>query len=190
MVETPLSGRRVDGLVALREGDPRGMVALKGDLSASALSEVAAELAGVAFPGPGEANVSGASGLLWMAPDEVLLTLPPERTGAALARIGQALDGVHHLAAEVSDMRAVLRLDGPEFRDVLGKLTPADLSPAGLPPGRIRRTRLGQVAAAIWCLGDNAAELLCFRSVAQYVFELVANAAQPDSAVRHHERFA
>ena len=52
-----------------------------------------------------------------------------------------------------------------------------DLSPAGFGPGEIRRTRLGQVAAAFWLTGEDAFELVCFRSVGGFVHDWLNTAA-------------
>ncbi len=54
----------------------------------------------------------------------------------------------HHLAADVSDARAVFRIEGAKADQVLAKLCPVDL--ATLEPGELRRTRAAQVAAAFW----------------------------------------
>ena len=177
MPEPPLDGRRQDGAVTVREAEPRGMIAVKGEFGAAPLRDLLAELTGAAFPETGAANCAGDRGLLWMAPDEILMLVPPGEVAQALDRIEQAAADQHVLAADVSDMRAAIALEGASCRDVLAKLTPADLSPAALPPGRLRRTRLGQAAAAFWFHDEGMVELLCFRSVAAYVFDLLAQAA-------------
>jgi sarcosine oxidase subunit gamma len=43
--------------------------------------------------------------------------------------------------------------------------------------GELRRTRLGQIAAALWKPAEGEIRLVCFRSVAQYAFDLLAEAA-------------
>ncbi len=70
------------------------------------------------------------------------------------------------------------------LRDVLAKITPADI--AGLPLGEMRRTRLQQVAAALWFETQTEARVICFRSVARYVFDLMAVSAHPSGAVDYH----
>jgi sarcosine oxidase subunit gamma len=45
------------------------------------------------------------------------------------------------------------------------------------PAGEIRRTRLAQIAAAFWMPQEGTVELVCFRSVAQYAFDLLTQAA-------------
>ncbi len=174
---TPLGGRVAEGAIRVADAGPRGMILLRGDLGAAALRDACAQVTGLAMPDAGGAVCDGDTGLLWMSPDEALILLPRTGVTAALATLAEALAGVHHLAADVSDARAVIRLEGEGLREVLARLTPADLHPAALPPGRVRRTRLAQAAAAFWLHDETRADLICFRSVAVYVFDLLANAA-------------
>ena len=50
------------------------------------------------------------------------LILPYAETGAAMAAIAEAMGADHHLAAVVSDARAVFRIEGDRANDVLQKL--------------------------------------------------------------------
>ncbi|MDP5334258.1 MAG: sarcosine oxidase subunit gamma, partial [Paracoccaceae bacterium] len=63
------------------------------------------------------------------------------------------------------------------------KLAPVDLHPAHVGPGDVRRTRLAQVAGAFWMPEAGQINVVCFRSVAQYVFDLLCTAADPAASV-------
>ena len=180
-----LQGASFKGQIAIRESGLRGMITLRGDLGAEDIRKAATAVTGLDFPGQRRLTGSGENGLCWMSPDEVLILLPHGKVGAALATLGQALEGVHHLAVDVSDARAAFTMEGEggAIRNVLAKLTPADLRPASLPVGEVRRTRLAQVPAAIWFERKDLAHVICFRSVADYVFGLMVNAAEPGSEV-------
>ena len=180
---TALGGASFAGLVRIAEMPPRGMITLKGDLSSANLKTAATKLAGVDFPGLRGVLVDGERGLLWMAPDEVMLLLPRAEAADGVAALSKALAGTHHLAADVSDARCLFRLEGAAVREVLAKLTPADLHPDAFGPGEVRRTRLAQVAAAIWMPDAETVDLIAFRSVAAYVFDLLANATDPSGRV-------
>ncbi|MEX2518913.1 MAG: sarcosine oxidase subunit gamma family protein [Paracoccaceae bacterium] len=113
-----------------------------------------------------------------MSPDELLFVTGYELAPQAALALGEALAGRRHLAANVSDARAVFRINGPGARELIAKGAPVDLSPTAFGPGDLRRTRLGQVAAAFWIGDDDAFTLVCFRSVGVYVFDwLKASAA-------------
>ncbi|MDJ0629211.1 MAG: sarcosine oxidase subunit gamma family protein [Rhodobacter sp.] len=178
-----LQGAIFEGLVKVEEAGPCGMITLRGDLASTQVKTAATGVAGVDFPGQGEANCAGDKGLCWMSPDEILVLCPYDQAGAGVAAIDKLLAGTHYLATNVSDARARFVVSGLDAREVLAKLTPADMSPAGFAPGRFRRTRLAQVPAAFWMRDEHMFEVICFRSVAQYVFDILTAAATPGSEV-------
>ncbi len=184
-------GALYDGIVRIAEGGLRGMVTLKADLAAAATAITA--VTGAQMP---EARriVEGKVSVAWMAPDEVLILCDHAAADRMVADLGAKLGGAklggaklataHHLAVNVSDARAVFTLQGRAIKDVLGKLTPADLQ--ALAPGEMRRTRLAQIPAAIWFSDDSHATVICFRSVARYAFDLLSMSARPGAEVGHH----
>jgi len=173
-----LNGRMAPGDVTIREAGLRGMIILRGDLSNKKLRSVCKKLSGVAFPEKGQAFCDGEQGLCWMSPDELLVMVPYAQAAEAVDQIDRALSGTHYLAENVSDARALIFVEGPYAREVIAKLAPADLHPDSFKPGDFRRTRLGQVAAAFWMRDEDTFEVICFRSVAGYTFDLLAASAQ------------
>ena len=161
----------------VRECGATGMVTIRGDLSAEPVQRAVGEVAGVHLPGTRQAS-TGACSLLWMSPDELLLLCDRDEAGNVAARLGEALAGVHHLAADISDARVMLALEGEGVRDTLAKLAPVDLAPEAFPVGAFRRTRLGQVAAAFWLVSETEARVICFRSVAAYMTRLLERSAE------------
>ena len=162
--------------VRVAEGEALGMVTLRADLADGAVGAAVEALCGVAVPGRLRLEGGVGRGAAWMAPDELLLFVPRGQGAEAAAGRGGDLAGAHHLALDVSDLRAHLRLRGPFAREVLAKVSPVDCSPEGLPDGMVRRTRVGQVAAALWVEGEEA-RVLCFRSVAAYALGLLRRSA-------------
>ena len=171
--------------VTVLDAGPRGMVTVRGDLGDAKLQKAVAKIAGVDFPETGRINLDGARGLAWMSPDELLLLAPHGEVAKTVAELGKALKAQHHLVADVSDARAVFRLEGAACREVLAKLTPADVSASAFGPGMIRRSRLAQVAGAFWMSDAETAEIVCFRSVAVYVRGLLDNAARAGAEVHY-----
>lgn len=163
----------------------RGMITLKADLTDPVLRAAVPEVTGCAMPEIRGLTQSAARAVAWMAPDELLVMLPHADVAACVERLETALAKLHHLVVDVSDARAVFRLEGQGVREVLAKGAPVDLAPAAFAPGSIRRTRLGQVAAALWMCDAQTAELVCFRSVAEYVEAFLQTAAQKDSLPDH-----
>jgi len=52
--------------------------------------------------------------------------------------------------------------------------------------GDFRRTRMAQIAAAFWMPAEGEARIVCFRSVAEYAFNLLKDAAAPGGEVGHY----
>ncbi|MEY8830839.1 sarcosine oxidase subunit gamma [Sedimentitalea sp. XS_ASV28] len=172
-----------DGIAAVREDGLQGMITLRGDLSAGAVGSVIKDVAGFAVPEVGRISGDRKGGLCWMSPDELLVLCPHEDADAHVEKMQQRLKGTHSLVVNVSDARALFRVSGPAARDVMAKLCPVDFSPDAFTPGMFRRTRMAQVPAALWMSDDETFHIICFRSVAEYVYGLLKVASQPGSEV-------
>jgi sarcosine oxidase subunit gamma len=184
----PLGGTSFEGLIDVSEMAPQGMVTLRGDLSSPVLQAAVTDLTGVTMPGLRGAQMAGDSGLLWMSPDELLVLVPYRQAAQAVQRLTTALAGEHFLVLNVSDARVMFQLRGTQLRDVLAKVAPLDTSPEAFPVGELRRTRFAQVAAGVWLTDQGTARVFCFRSLAEYMFNLLSAVADPDSAVGFHAR--
>ncbi len=185
-IKSAFPDARFDALVTVEEAGPRGMITLRGDLSKASMAKAVKAAAGTEMPGQGAVILAGDKGAAWMAPDEVLVLCPYHEATDTAAKAQKAMGKTHHLVANVSDARAAFVVQGPAAREVLGKLTPADLHPDRFGPGQIRRTRLAQVPAAFWMRDDMTFEVICFRSVAEYMFDLLCNAARNGTTVDHY----
>lgn len=174
-----LKGQTFEGRVHVADAGLQGMITLRIDATdANAVSALG--VAGFAMPSArGAQGTLAGGGTLWMSPDEVLLLCPYDDVDDTVQRVQSHLSEHHALVADVSDARCVVRLTGEnsELREVLAKLTPADMRADQFGVGTLRRTRLAQVPAAIWFEDENTAIVVAFRSVADYVFKLLSNAA-------------
>lgn len=173
-----LGGARFDGFAAVREIGPLGMISLRVKPGVAGLEAAIREVIGTGVPATRRIEVRGDRAVAWMSPDELLLILPYEDTGAAMGTLGSMLAGQHHLAAVVSDARAVFSIEGGKADQVISKLCPVDMD--RLAEGEVRRTRAAQVAAAFWRQGEGV-RLVCFRSVAPYVMGLLTHSAMVGS---------
>ena len=169
-----LNGASFQGFAAIHEIGPLGMITLRAK-GVKALDKAIKAVTGTKVPAQRRIEVNGDRACGWMSPDEYLLILPYAEVGGALASLAKSLAGEHHLAVDVSDARAVFRVEGDRAAEVLQKLSPVDFET--LEPGELRRSRTAQVAAAMW-KQDQGFTVVCFRSVARYVFDLLANASR------------
>lgn len=151
-----------------------GMVSIRAHLGRA--GDAIAEAAGLPVPERTRIVTDGNRALGWMAPDELLLTLPGAETAEAIATVNDALTGEHALVADVSDMRCVFDVTGPAPDQVLAKLSPTDLDV--LPADGLRRSRAGQVPVAFWRI-PGGFRIIAFRSVEDYLRRILEGAAAP-----------
>lgn len=168
-----LNGASFQGFATVREIGPLGMITVRAK-GPKPLDKAVKASVGTKVPAQRRIEINGDKACAWMSPDEYLLVLPYAEVPAALAAVSKAMAGEHHLAVDVSDARAVFRVEGERAAEVLAKLAPVDFDK--LEPGELRRSRTAQVAAALW-RQDGGYTVVCFRSVARYVFDLLENAA-------------
>jgi len=155
----------------------RGMITLRGDLGSAKVKKVAKTLTGQGIPATGKFAGTGDKGVVWMSPDDLLVMVAYHAVSDAVAKIDKALAGEHYLAVDVSDARAVFTVAGAQAREAIARVCPVDLHKDSFGVGDFRRTRMAQVAAAFW-MHDAGFDVVCFRSVGDYVEGLLFNAAK------------
>lgn len=178
-----LNGARYEGFAVIEDQGLTGMITLRGDLASKHIKAAVKSATGLGVPTQRQALMGQGTAALWMSPDELLLLCPYEKVGDTLAALEAALKGQHFLAVNVSDARTFLRISGKGAREVLAKLCPVDLAPDAFTSGMFRRSRMAQVPAAFWLDSEGAFHLICFRSVAEYAFELLKASARPGGEV-------
>lgn len=129
----------------LREFPSLLLVNLRGNLGAAEFKSAVTSVLGAAPPAePNAVATSGEIGVLWLGPDEWLVTAPAERSDLA-ERLGVALAGQHCSVIDVSQGRVVLELEGDEAGAVLAQGSSLDLRPRSFGPGRCAQTTFARV---------------------------------------------
>lgn len=167
--------------VSLRELGPVGMVTIRGDFASDGFAGAVKTVTGFDLPETRRFVGGPEAGLGWMSPDELLYVCAYGDAPGAATALSEALAEAPHLAINVSDARAAFRVRGAGARELIAKGAPVDMSPEAFGPGDLRRSRLGQVAAAFWFDETGEAEgltIVCFRSLADYVFEWLKASAK------------
>jgi len=179
LAQSALPGAHYAGFVSVREAGFQGMVTLRGELDSEPVIQAIQQATGCAMPAQRRVTSADACAVAWMSPDEVMILCPHDKAPAVARSLAEALADSFATVAVVSDARAVFTLHGAGWRDALAKICPVDF--ATISEGDIRRTRAAQVAAAIWVSGKDEATLVCFRSVAGYMFDLLSTVTKPNS---------
>lgn len=182
-VVSALNHTKAHGFVKVEETGVHGMITVRGDLASKEMAAALKAVIGATVPDVRQIVHADGGAVAWMSPDELLVMTAYDQANDTVAKLTEALGSVHALVANVSDARAVFRLSGENAREVLAKVAPVDLSTEAFGAGSFRRSRIAQVAAAFWCNEDNSFELVCFRSVAQYVFDVLKVSAEEGGEV-------
>jgi sarcosine oxidase subunit alpha len=105
---------------------------------------------GTALPvRPGTVATAGRRRVLWLGPDEWLVTGPDGDAPEIRQMLRTALDGEPGSVLDVSADRTTIELSGPAARDVLEKGCSIDLHPRAFGPGRCAQTLVAAVGVIL-----------------------------------------
>ena len=168
-----LAGRRAaSGGVTIAASGTACRISLRAPAeSHQALSKVL----DVALPtAPKGSAAKGSRAALCLGPDEWLILDFDDRDPAADC----ANTNVPHSAVDISHRNIGLIISGWAAEAVLNAGCPRDLSLEAFPVGACSRTVLGKVEVILWRVEETTFRLECWRSFADYVFDLLALAAR------------
>ncbi|WP_146344057.1 sarcosine oxidase subunit gamma [Phaeobacter marinintestinus] len=121
------------------------------------LSKAMTKAHGVGFPGPNNSNGDDAVRAIWFGRAHALLIGPAP--DSALVK--------HAALTDQTDAWAVVCLDGDAAESVLARLAPVDLRHSVFGLGQTVRSQLGHMTASITRVGENAFQIMVFRSMAK-----------------------
>ena len=171
--------------ISMREISERGMIDLRG--LASDQKFMAAVKSVIGFDLPKTPRTSATWGdlkALWLSPDQWMILCTRSKTTALLAELNAALGKIHSLAVDVSDMRAIIRLEGEGVRETLMKGSSLDLISNDYKAGAVRRMRFAEIAALLHVVEENVIDVYVFRSYAEYTWAFLTKAARKGSELR------
>ncbi len=122
-----------------------------------AVSELMSSAHGMGFPAPNRATGKAGARAVWFGPSQAMLI--GTKPDAGLSDIAAVVDQ--------SDAWAVARLEGDGVEDALARLVPVDLRRQVFKRGHTARTLLFHMNASITRVGENAFQIMVFRSMAQ-----------------------
>ena len=172
--------RSYSGYVEVREKTAAGMLTVRGDFRSSKFKTSFTKVVGAKLPKEREV-ILARNDVAWMSPDELLILCEYADASNLNQKLQLELKAQHHMLVNVSDARALFEVSGSGIREVIAKLAPVNISTLEI--GEIRRTRFSQIAAAFWLTSETSLSVICFRSVSDYMFNLLKTASMPNSKV-------
>jgi sarcosine oxidase, subunit gamma len=171
--------------ISMREIISRGMIDLRGLTADRKFMAAAKTVLGLDLPKvPRTSTGFGDIKALWLSSDQWLVLCNADKANALHAHLVKELGSTHSLAVNVSDMRAIIRLEGEGVRETLMKGSTLDLTDGTYTPGTVRRLRFAEIAALLHVVEDAVIDLYVFRSYADYTWEFLLKAARKGSEVR------
>jgi sarcosine oxidase, subunit gamma len=171
--------------ISIREISERGMIDLRGSTTDKKFTAAAKLALGVDLPkSPRTSTTFGDVQVLWLSTDQWLVLTGRARVTSLLADMRKALGTIHSLAVDVSDMRAIIRLEGEGVRETLMKGSTLDLISDDYAPGTVRRMRFAEIATLLHVVEQNMIDIYVFRSYADYAWEFLVKAARKGSEVK------
>ncbi|KIC47432.1 sarcosine oxidase subunit gamma [Ruegeria sp. ANG-S4] len=121
-----------------------------------AVSEAMKVAHGMAYPSANRSTGKAGARAVWFGPAHAMMMGP--EPDPALSENAAIVDQ--------SDAWAVVRLEGAGVEDVLARVVPVDLRKAQFKRGHTARTLLFHMTASITRVGENAFQIMVFRSMA------------------------
>ena len=175
-IQTAMNGARATGYVDVSEAPATGMITLRGDLADAGVQKAVKSVMGAGVPATLAVTDADVGQILWMSPDELMIVCAYGQADQVVADLIAALGETHSMVVNVSDARAVFDLNGSATFEIIAKLAPIDMK--SMQAGTVRRTRFAQIPAAFWMTSNDSARIICFRSVAEHMFNQLRNSAQ------------
>ena len=175
--------RRIEGNIKIKEHEHCGIISIRYRQKSDLFNSKLQKLIGSTIPVTNEILFSKDKYLAWMSTDELWLLSEVKIKDRLLNKLSitdRTLENI--VSIDLSSSRTLFSLNGVNWRNIIAKGSPADVSKNALKPGNIRRTRLGLVSVAFFCIDPENAILICNRSVRDYVF-IWLEAASKDGSV-------
>jgi sarcosine oxidase subunit gamma len=172
--------------ISMSEVSDCGMIDLRGEAGLVKFRQAAKAALGIELPlKPRSAAVKGDVTALWLSVDQWLICCPRSKAGALVDKLRKSLGAIHSLAADVSDARTIIRLEGDNVREVLMKGSSIDFTLPEYTIGLVRRLMFAEIAALAHIVADKpcAIDIYVFRSYADYTWKWIAATAKPAATI-------
>jgi len=172
--------------ISMSEVSGRGMIDLRGEAGSVKFRQAAKAALGVDLPlNPRTATVKGDITVLWLSVDQWLVCCQRIKAAGLVDKLRQGLGTLHSLAVDVSDARAIIRLEGDNVREVLMKGSSIDFTLPEYKAGLVRRLVFAEIAALTHIVADKpcTVDVYVFRSYADYTWKWIEATAKPAATI-------
>ncbi len=165
-----------ESVVSIEEVKDFGLIIVKANFLDNKICDLLQTSTGLQTPKTGKISIGKNLSIGWMSKDEYAIILRNVDADRIANKIKVKMKKEDHLCINMSDSRRCFRLLGHGWREVLSKGTPADLHPEVFGVGGFRRTRIANVAVAIWPTSDNEVYIFSMFSVGSFILDWLRTA--------------
>ena len=173
-------------IVLIEEVMDFGMITVKADFSDPEVCNSLKMATKVELPRTGKISFSNKISVGWMSTDERAIILKKTEADKIRDLIEKKMKNHDCLCVDISDSRRCFRLFGEGWREVLSKGSPIDLNPSKFGRGNFRRTRIANLAVAIWSVETDEAYLFSMCSVGEFILDWLNNANLKSDQINYY----
>lgn len=154
-----------------------GKIDLRGDPGDRAFMGAVGRTLDLLLPTePCQSTVQGDIAVLWIGPDQWLITCPKDKVPDIAEKLGEATRSTAAAITDVSAAQVVFRIAGPDVLNVLAKGCPLDLHPRAVKPGYVAGSVLAKITVLFHLYEADAVDLYLRRSFADYLWSWLEEA--------------
>lgn len=172
--------------ISMSEVSDRGMIDLRGEAGSVKFRQAAKAALGLNLPlKPRSTVVKGDVTVLWLSVDQWLVCCPRSTADGMVDKLRKTLGEIHSLVVDVSDARAIIRLEGDTAREVMMKGSSIDFTLPDYKAGLVRRLVFAEIAALAHIVTDKPCtiDIYVFRSYADYTWKWIKATAKPAATI-------
>ena len=163
--------------VHLSEIRDLGKIDLRGDPSDRRFMGAVGRALDLLLPTePCSSTGQGQVTVLWLGPDQWLITCPRGEVAAMIDELAQSLETSHAAVTDVSAGRVTFRLAGPNAIDVVAKGCSLDLDPRVVKSGFVAASVFAKINALVHLAEPGSVDLHIGRSFADYLWAWLEDA--------------
>lgn len=151
------------------------VIAECADSDAESISSLG-NLLGLDLPSPGQSIEANDRRLIWLAPGRWLNVGKDQTYGETADKLASVSENI--AVNDVSSSRTVIRVSGPNVRDILASSCTIDLHPSQFAPGMSATTDLDHVMVIMDCLDADTFDLYLSRAYAVSFWEWLIEASE------------
>lgn len=132
---------------------------------------------GVALPEINHIITDNGISVMGFSPTEWIIISPTGMEDEVISKLNKALEGTHHLVADITGGMTNLNVTGKHAQDMLEKGTYVDLHDSVFKKGQLYATQIAHAPAVIVKNGNNEFSLIVRRSFSHHIANWAVDAA-------------